>query len=211
MARSADEPPGYTYGQRVRRRYTHPGASPSPQAESADSNEHRVLDRLLGPPALRVRGGVGSQADYVTLLLCLIFLRRCAPHSWTELDLPSRADQGATRPETLVRRIGALTDRALRQYGISPGVQAALGRLHARSAEDIVGVISLCSRLGAHGFGTLLDQFAAESRLSSADFFTPAEVALLMANLVAEFTSTEVVYGVTGTEVTELPEYGVSP
>jgi len=25
------------------------------------------------------------------------------------------------------------------------------------------------------------------------------------------FTSTEVVYGVTGTEVTELPEYGVSP
>ena len=27
----------------------------------------------------------------------------------------------------------------------------------------------------------------------------------------ARFTSTEVVYGVTGTEVTELPEYGVSP
>jgi hypothetical protein len=27
----------------------------------------------------------------------------------------------------------------------------------------------------------------------------------------AEFTSTEVVYGVTGTDVTELPEYGVSP
>jgi hypothetical protein len=25
------------------------------------------------------------------------------------------------------------------------------------------------------------------------------------------FTSTDVVYGVTGTEVTELPEYGVSP
>lgn len=28
---------------------------------------------------------------------------------------------------------------------------------------------------------------------------------------LSEFTSTEVVYGVTGTEVTELPEYGVSP
>jgi hypothetical protein len=27
----------------------------------------------------------------------------------------------------------------------------------------------------------------------------------------ARFTSTEVVYGVTGTEVTELPEYGVLP
>jgi hypothetical protein len=27
----------------------------------------------------------------------------------------------------------------------------------------------------------------------------------------AEFTSTEVVYGVTGTDVTELPECGVSP
>ena len=29
--------------------------------------------------------------------------------------------------------------------------------------------------------------------------------------LEAEFTSTEVVYGVTGTGVTGLPEYGVSP
>jgi hypothetical protein len=27
----------------------------------------------------------------------------------------------------------------------------------------------------------------------------------------SRFTSTEVVYGVTGTDVTELPEYGVSP
>jgi hypothetical protein len=27
----------------------------------------------------------------------------------------------------------------------------------------------------------------------------------------SQFTSTEVVYGVTGTGVTELPEYGVSP
>jgi hypothetical protein len=29
--------------------------------------------------------------------------------------------------------------------------------------------------------------------------------------LVPEFTSTEVVYGVTGTDVPELPEYGVLP
>jgi len=28
---------------------------------------------------------------------------------------------------------------------------------------------------------------------------------------ISAFTSTEVVYGVTGTDVTELPEYGVSP
>jgi hypothetical protein len=32
-----------------------------------------------------------------------------------------------------------------------------------------------------------------------------------MARRANGFTSTEVVYGVTGTEVTELPEYGVSP
>ncbi len=30
-------------------------------------------------------------------------------------------------------------------------------------------------------------------------------------SLRRRFTSTEVVYGVTGTDVTELPEYGVSP
>jgi hypothetical protein len=29
--------------------------------------------------------------------------------------------------------------------------------------------------------------------------------------MAAGFTSTEVVYGVTGTDVTRLPEYGVSP
>ena len=189
MARSADEPPGYTYGQRVRRRSTRPKDSPSSQVESADSNERQVLDRLLGPSAIRIRGGVGSQADYVTLLLCLIFLCRCAPQSWIELDRLSTVGPGAIRPETLVRRIGALTDQALRRYGISPGVRATLERLHTRSVQDLVGVIRLCSRLGVHAFGALLDQFAIESRLSSADFFTPAEVALLMANLVAKDAS----------------------
>ena len=37
----------------------------------------------------------------------------------------------------------------------------------------------------------------------------PAQVSALRGGNT--FTSTEVVYGVTGTEVTELPEYGVSP
>ena len=32
-----------------------------------------------------------------------------------------------------------------------------------------------------------------------------------VSSIAPTFTSTEVVYGVTGTEVTELPEYGVSP
>jgi hypothetical protein len=36
-------------------------------------------------------------------------------------------------------------------------------------------------------------------------------VAMLLEVPLVVFTSTEVVYGVTGTEVTELPEYGVSP
>ena len=45
----------------------------------------------------------------------------------------------------------------------------------------------------AQGFGPLLRQLRDD------------------AGLTQEFTSTEVVYGVTGTDVTELPECGVSP
>ena len=42
---------------------------------------------------------------------------------------------------------------------------------------------------------------------------TPREIRRCLKRYIARelFTSTEVVYGVTGTEVTELPEYGVSP
>jgi type I restriction enzyme M protein len=190
-ARSAEEPAGYTYGQRVRHSSAHPDATQSPQPKSADDDERRVLNHLLGLLAIRVRGGVGSQADYVTLLLCLIFLRRCAAQSWIELERIAEVGTRVTRPEALINRIGALSDVALRGYGIVPGVQAALGRLRARSIADLAEVLRLCSRLGAHGFGELLDQFAAEARLSSSDFFTPAEVALLMANLVAKDAGTD--------------------
>jgi hypothetical protein len=38
-----------------------------------------------------------------------------------------------------------------------------------------------------------------------------ARLRVLVRLVLTLFTSTEVVYGLTGTEVTELPEYGVSP
>jgi hypothetical protein len=48
-------------------------------------------------------------------------------------------------------------------------------------------------------------------RAGLADMCMSLVVAAGRQSCLALFTSTEVVYGVTGTDVTELPEYGVSP
>jgi hypothetical protein len=48
-------------------------------------------------------------------------------------------------------------------------------------------------------------------RAEQADLGTQAMTSSWTQRRPAVFTSTEVVYGVTGTDVTELPEYGVSP
>jgi hypothetical protein len=66
--------------------------------------------------------------------------------------------------------------------------------------------------------GLVWGQFVPDSTLQSAQTheIRPIRSAELGRLLFSEhrlrrFTSTEVVYGVTGTGVTELPEYGVSP
>jgi type I restriction enzyme M protein len=132
--RSADEPAGFTYGQRVRRRSF--GLDDDPPARSAYSEGARseqTLDRLLGPLATRIRGGAGSQADYLTLLICLVFLRGRAAPQWAELRRITGSATEETRRDRLIWRIGDLTDQALRLKGIMPGVQLRLERLKPRS------------------------------------------------------------------------------
>jgi type I restriction enzyme M protein len=134
--------------------------------------------------AVKVRGGVGSQANYLSFLLCLVFLRGCATQYWSELQRITGSGLKSVRPGGIIRRIGDLTDQALRNYGILPGVQPELERLRPRSAADLAEVIRLCDQLGPDAFSQLLGRFAAETQLRSTDFFTPKEVAHLMASLV---------------------------
>jgi type I restriction enzyme M protein len=119
------------------------------------------------------------------LLMCLVFLRRCAGREWRELDRIIRAESVNLQPEKLLQRIGDLADEALRECGVVPGARYAIGRLEPQSARHVIEIIHRCDQLGAHAFIRLLDLFAAESRFGAADSFTPREVALLMARLVA--------------------------
>ena len=67
-----------------------------------------------------------------------------------------------------------------------------------------VSVLTLIGTLAAQYFGRRATSRDTEKTLEE-------QGKHLDRTLAEQFTSTEVVYGVTGTEVTELPEYGVSP
>lgn len=190
--RSAYEPPGFTYGERVRRRSSDAGRhNPGHRSSSADAGSQSALDQLLGTLAGRIRNGGGSQADYLTLLICLIFLRGRAVQYWSELRRIATAVPTQIRPEQLVQRIGELTDQALRLHGIVPGIRLTLERLRPRSVGDIAEIVRLCGELNTDAFGLLAARFAAEAKLTSADFFTPGDVALLTARVATADSSTE--------------------
>lgn len=184
---AADETAGFTYGQRARHRSLRGDTRPDARAKvPRGADAERTLEQLCGPRlATDVRGGVGSTGDYLYFLLCLIFLRGRAPSHWSELHRISTSSAGRIHPDALVRTIGAFTNEALRRHGIPPGAQPAFDRLRPRSVSALLTVIRLCDVLGAYAFDRLLHRFATETRPTSADFFTPDEVALLMAELVA--------------------------
>lgn len=183
---AADETAGFTYGQRARQRSLRGDTGLGARTKvPRGADTERTLERLGGRLAMEVRGGVGSAADYLYFLLCLIFLRGRATSRWSELRGISGPSAERIRPDALVHRIGAFTNEALRLQGIPPGAQPAFDRLRPRSTSALLKVIRLCDVLGADAFDQLLHRFATEIRPTSADFFTPGEVALLMAGLVA--------------------------
>ena len=182
---SSGEASGCTYGQRLRRAALSLQVHRPSEAEADPGTQQRLLDVLLGPRSDAMRRGSGSDAEYSALLMCLVFLRRCACKEWGELDTIIRSESVNLQPGTLLRRIGDLADEALRERAVVPGARHAIGRLQPQSTGHITEIIGQCGQLGAHAFARLLDLFAADSRLGAADSFTPREVALLMAHLVA--------------------------
>ena len=183
---AADETAGLTYGRRARHQSLRDDIAPLARAEvSQGTDTEQMLERLFGRLAMEVRGGAGSSADYLYLLLCLVFLRGRATSRWSELRRIGQPAAERIRPDVLLRRIGAFTNEVLRLHGIPPGAQPAFDRLRPRSTSALPVVIRRCDGLGTNAFDRLLDRFAAEIRPTSVDFFTPDEVAFLMASMVA--------------------------
>jgi type I restriction enzyme M protein len=182
---SPGEASGCTYGQRLRREAVSIRIVRPSEAEADQETQQRLVDELLGPGWDAMRRGSGSDAGYTALLMCLVFLRCCACKEWRELDTIIRAESVNLQPEKLLRRIGDLGDEALRECGVVPGARYAIERLRPQSTRHIIEIIRRCGQLGTHAFIRLLDLFAADSRLGAADSYTPREVALLMARLVA--------------------------
>lgn len=187
---SPGEGSGCTYGQRLRREAASLRVVRPNEAEADQGAQQRLLDELLGPRwGGAMRRGSGPDAGYTALLMCLVFLRRCACREWRKLDRIIRSESVNLQPMTLLRRIGDLTDEALRECGVVPGARYAIERLQPQSTRHVIEIIRRCDQLGTHAFVRLLDLFAAGSRLGAADSFTPREVALLMARLVAADTA----------------------
>jgi type I restriction enzyme M protein len=179
----AGEEPGVTYGQRIRSNW--PSGDEHAQAaplETQGQDVTRTVEQLLGSHAEAVRKGGGFPADYLMLLICLIFVRNCAKTEWlTICEMARRPEE--LNPGGLMRLIGDVTDRTLRAHGILPGVHPLLERLKPHSGADLAEVIRLCDELGPDAVDPMLIRFSAETKLVDASYFTPRHVAHLMASI----------------------------
>jgi type I restriction enzyme M protein len=181
----ADEEPGLTYGQRVRRnwpRATEHHRGPLPVAQEHDTAH--AVNQLLGTfaPAAARKGG-GSEADYLVLLICLVFLRNCAEGEWRMIRETALHPEGI-EPDALIRLIGGFTDQTLRARGIVPGVQSVLERVRPRTVSDLVVLILQCDEFGPDAVDPLLARFGTEAQLADESYFTPSHVARMMATIV---------------------------
>jgi type I restriction enzyme M protein len=184
--RSAGEPPGDTYGRRLRRHAASSAAIRLDGKPADETRQQQILEELLDARGVAAHWRSGPGKSYLALIMCLTFMRRSAYDEWSELRRLINADSARPGTEALMRIIGDLADQALRKHGVMPGVRPLIDRLRPRSAADLDRVINQCDDLGSYAFTRLFGLFAAESRLGTADSFTSEEAGLLMARLVAE-------------------------
>lgn len=184
--RSAGEPPGDTYGRRLRREAAGSAAIRTSVDPADERRQQRSLVKLLDARGVAARWGSGPGKSYLALIMCLIFMRRIAYDEWSELRRYLDADRARPATEALMRSIGDLADQALRKHGVMPGARPLMDRLRPRSAADLDGVIHQCDDLGSYAFTRLLGLFSSASRLGTADSFTSDEAGFLMARLVAQ-------------------------
>ncbi|MFF3444259.1 N-6 DNA methylase [Streptosporangium sp. NPDC002721] len=185
-----DEPPGTTYGDRVRRglpdNQPPPGAGNSPEDSPGEGYTRRLHELLAMADAIR---GSAAMADYLALLLTLNFLRVAEPERWTKLNEPPVRADGAKQAKDLLRSIGHAADEALRRRGVPPGLQNSLVRLTPRTVQELRRVVDLSAGLGRETYERLLGRYEEQVALRSGEFFTPPALTRLMADLVVSGTA----------------------
>jgi type I restriction enzyme M protein len=177
-ARRSDEPEGTTYGDRFRASLggTRAGAL------------LKVVERLSGPEAERFRGEL-SQADYITLLLTLVYVRGCLPEQWQRILTESRRPQFPHSGSLLVRILAS----AVRQ-GLGPAHERLLLAISQNlGGSRVADSVRLLDDTGpveeaehAQAFEGLMTRYSQLMGKRAGDFFTPRAAVDVLTKLVAD-------------------------
>ncbi|MFF1653526.1 N-6 DNA methylase [Streptomyces sp. NPDC058255] len=176
-ARRSDEPAGTTYGDRFRASLggTRTGAL------------LKAVQHLGGPEAERFRGEL-SVAEYVTMLLSLVYVRGCRPDGWTRVTAEANRYPVPHSGELLVR----LLAKAVEQ-GLGPGHDELFLALSRKLGDSrVADTIRLLDEAGpaqrteyAQAFEWLLARYGELAGRTAGDFFTPRAAVDLVSKLVA--------------------------
>jgi type I restriction enzyme M protein len=192
------EPVGTTYGDRARRREGtgRPSAGeterrsgarasyrlPSGAIDEPRPENRRIVTELLDAAVDRVRGAA-SVLDYLSLLMCLHYLRGAATDRFERLAARARAVTTLDEAAQLLRDIGREVDEDMRGLDVHWSMQEALGRLEPRTARDLRKVVDAMSSIDEDVFGLILDEYERRAALGSGEFFTPRAVVRVMTRL----------------------------
>ncbi|SEF30195.1 type I restriction enzyme M protein [Amycolatopsis pretoriensis] len=181
----ADESPGATYGERMRRRLAEPEQKTArPPSRAVEPSGGQSADRLLGPLANRTRGSA-SAGDYFDLIFSLVLLRSTGADSWNELARFATADRSPEDVRRLLFTVGNLADEQLRRMGLTPGLRSSVAVIRPESPRDLAEVVALTGEVGPVAFRKLLRAYETAAVMRSDTVFTPQSLTRLMARLVA--------------------------
>ncbi|MFE1450032.1 N-6 DNA methylase [Streptomyces olivaceoviridis] len=177
-ARQPGEPEGTTYGDRFRVSLggTRSGAL------------FKAVDLLSGQQAERFRGEL-SHAEYLTVLLTLVYLRGCRPEEWRRIVAEASRYQFPHSGELLVRFLAS----AVREGLGTVHEQLVLALSQNLGGARVADMVRLLDDTGpvdraehAEGFERVLARYSELLGKRAGDFFTPRAAVHVIARLIAE-------------------------
>jgi type I restriction enzyme M protein len=176
-ARRSGESAGTTYGDRFRVSLggTRTGAL------------LKAVQHLGGPEAELFRGEL-SLADYVTVLLSLVYVRGCRSDEWRAVTAEAKGHQSPHSGELLLRILARAVER-----GLGPVHEGLLLALPRKLGDiRVADTVQLLDETGpveqaehAQAFEWLLGRYAELVGKRAGDFFTPSAAADLMSKLMS--------------------------
>ncbi|MGW2407218.1 N-6 DNA methylase [Streptomyces sp. NPDC001739] len=156
-----------------------------PEGVERRPQDVQLVRELMGEQVERVRGA-GSVVDYMSLLLCLLFLRGAGGTHWTRVAERAGTGDGSDGSRLLLRHIGEAVDELLKRLGMIPGTREQLLRLEPRTYADLTRVVHQVGLLGPGAFRLVLEEYERRAGLRSGEFFTPQSVARIMASIALD-------------------------